>query len=110
MLATKLTLADLKHRPPDPCPLCRRPNLHPSDHHLVPRCRGGEGETKTMCRDCHDALHSMFSNKELEREYSSVDALVAHEGFAKMIAFIAKQDGRVHFKLTKAQRRRGRNG
>jgi len=52
----------------------------------------------------------MFSNKELEREYSSVDALVAHEGFAKMIAFIAKQDGRVHFKLTKAQRRRGRNG
>ncbi len=108
-MMTKPTLADLKHRSPDPCPLCGRPNHHPSDHHLVPRARGGN-ETKTVCRDCHDAIHSMFSNKELERQYPSVESLMAHEGFAKMIAFIAKQNGRVHFKLTRGQRRRGRNG
>lgn len=110
MLETKPTLADLKHPPPGPCPLCGRPNHRPSDHHLVPRARGGKTETATVCRDCHDAIHSMFSNKELERELSSVEALMAHEGFAKMIAFIARQKGRVHFKLARGQRRRGRNG
>ncbi len=35
---------------------------------------------------------------------------MAHEGFAKMVKFIAKQDGRVQFDLAKNQRRRGRNG
>jgi hypothetical protein len=108
-MMTKPTLADLKHRALDPCPLCGRPNHRPSDHHLVPRTRGGD-VTKTICEDCHRAIHSMFSNKELERQYSSVESLMGHEGFAKMVAFIGRQKGRVHFKVTKAQRRRGRNG
>jgi hypothetical protein len=51
-----------------------------------------------------------FSNKELEKTYSSVDALMAHEGFAKMVRYIAKQDGRVKMTLNVSQRRRGRNG
>ena len=92
-----------------PCPTCNRPNYHPTDHHLVPRSRGGK-TTETLCRDCHKAIHALFSNKELEKTYNSVDALMAHEGFAKMIRFIAKQDGRVHIKLANTQRRRGRNG
>ena len=25
---------------PDPCPLCRRPNHHPSDHHVLPKFAG----------------------------------------------------------------------
>lgn len=103
------TLADLKNAPPDSCPLCTRPNYHPTDHHLVPRSRGGK-DTATLCRDCHRAIHATFTNKQLEREYSSVEALMAHEGFAKQVKFIAKQDGRVHIKLAKNQRRRGRNG
>jgi hypothetical protein len=96
---------------PDPCPLCNRPNLRPTDHHLVPRCRGGK-VTETLCRDCHKAIHSVFSNKELEKTYNTVEALMAHETFRKMIAYIAKQDPtrKVTFKLTKEQQRRGRNG
>lgn len=120
MMVAKPTLADLKHGSPDPCPLCGRPNHHPSDHHLVPRSRESHAQDRgelgspppklPACRDCHDAIHATFSNKQLEREYNTVDALMAHEGFAKMIAFIGKQNGRVHFKLAKSQRRRGRNG
>lgn len=108
-MSQKPTLADLKNAPPDPCPLCQRPNYHPIDHHMVPRCRGGKA-TETVCRDCHRAIHATFSNKELEREYNTVDALLAHKGFAKMVRFISKQDGRVHIKPTKEQRRWGRNG
>ena len=93
------------------CPLCKRPNLRPSDHHVIPRCRGGE-ETLSICSSCHGAIHKTFTNKELERQYNTVEALMAHEGFVKIIRFIAKQDpgGRVRTELARSQRRRGRNG
>ncbi len=76
---------------------------------MVPRCRGGR-QTETICRDCHRAIHATFTNKQLEREYNTVEALMAHEGFSKMVRFIAKQDGRVNIKNANDQRRRGRNG
>jgi len=110
-LPMKPTLADLKAQAsaPDSCPLCERPNYHPTDHHMVPRCRGGRA-TETLCRDCHKAIHATFTNKQLEREYHTIESLLAHEGFRKMIAFIAKQDGRVRIDLHGSQKRRGRNG
>lgn len=78
---------------------------------MVPRSRGGKA-TKTLCRDCHKAIHATFTNKQLEREYATIETLLSHEGFSKMIAFIAKQDpgGKVHIELNRTQRRRGRNG
>jgi hypothetical protein len=101
----------ISNEPVDPCPLCKRPNLHPSDHHLVPRSRGGTEKTN-ICQDCHDAIHETFSNKELERTYNTVEALLAHPILAKTIAFIAKQDPsrRTRTARVKSQRRRGRNG
>lgn len=40
---------------PHICPICERPNYYPSDHHMVPRSRGGK-TTETICRDCHKAI------------------------------------------------------
>lgn len=96
---------------PDPCPLCTRPNYYPSDHHLVPKSRGGRG-TKTICRDCHKAIHSLFTNKQLEREYHTVDALLAHEGFSKMMVFLRKQDPRRKTTIVRSRdnKKRGRSG
>ncbi len=96
---------------PDPCPVCERPNHHPSDHHMVPRSRGGKATT-TICRDCHSAIHATFTNKELERAFNTVETLLAHEGFAKMVAFIRKQNPmrKQAFKRTKESRRRGAGG
>lgn len=87
---------------PAPCPLCNRPNLSPSDHHLIPKSRGGthlNNNKIRICRDCHKACHILFSNRELERQYNSVDALLGHPEMAKMIRFIRKQDpgGKVRF-------------
>lgn len=95
----------------EPCPLCGRPNLQPSDHHLVPACRGGKA-TLTICQGCHQAIHAQFSNKQLEKEYATVDALLANERFAKTVAFIRKQDParKLHTMRARDQRRRGRNG
>ena len=88
----------------DKCPLCKRPLLRPTEHHMVPKSRGGT-ETLTLCRDCHKAAHVLFSNKELEEQYSTVKALMAHPDMRKMVAFIARQDPGGKVKFHSARRR-----
>lgn len=89
----------------DPCPLCRRPNYSPSDHHLVPKSRGGT-ETRTLCSDCHKTVHAFFTNRELESTYSTVDALMSHPGFRGAIRFVSRQDGYVRVRKTRSRRAR----
>jgi hypothetical protein len=105
----KPTLADIKHGDPLICPICQRPNYYPSDHHMVPRSRGGK-ETTTICRDCHKAVHAMFTNKELEETYNSPEILLSHSEFAKMVKFIARQDpaGKITTKKNKNRLRKDR--
>jgi hypothetical protein len=93
------------------CPLCTRAALHWSDHHLVPKTRGGTNKLPICC-DCHRAIHAQFSNKELEAQYSTVEALLGNERFRRTVAFITKQDpgGKVKTIRSKDQRKRGRNG
>jgi hypothetical protein len=74
---------------PYPCPLCGRPNYFPSDHHMVPKSKGGR-TTLTMCADCYRNAHATFTNKELALEYNTVEALLAHPTFAKATAFLRK--------------------
>ena len=93
------------------CPLCHRRGEKPSDHHLIPACRGGTGQDKVIiCTSCHEAVHQLFSNKELEAAYNSVDALLGHETFARTARFIGRQKGHVKTKRANNQKRRGRNG
>jgi hypothetical protein len=96
---------------PDPCPLCERPNFFPSDHHMVPRSRGGRS-TETICADCHRSIHSVFTNKQLEKEYHTAEALLAHPTFAKAMDFLRKQDPRRRCRMvrTKERRKERRNG
>jgi hypothetical protein len=103
----KPTMKDLKDGPPLLCPICERPNYHPSDHHMVPRSRGGKS-TETICQDCHKAIHACFTNKELEETFHTVEALLTNEMFAGMVKFIAKQDpgGKVTTRKSKDRLRR----
>jgi hypothetical protein len=76
---------------------------------LVPKSRKGR-VTETICADCHRAIHATFTNKELEREYSTVEALLAHEAFAQVVRFIARQDPGGRVRTARARdhgRRRG---
>jgi hypothetical protein len=94
------------------CPLCERENYYPSDHHLVPRSRGGRDCTETICQSCHEAIHQVLSNKELEKEYNTVDSLLSHPILSRVIKFISKQDPtkKIKTKLANTQKGRGRNG
>jgi len=76
---------------PLPCPLCGRPNYFPSDHHLVPKSRGGKA-TKTICSDCHNLIHKRWTNKELEKSFHTVEAISADAQFDKHVKWLRKQD------------------
>ncbi len=102
-----MTMKELVNGPPLLCPICERPNYRPSDHHMVPRSKGGKS-TETICCDCHRAIHACFTNKELEETFHTVETLLTNEPFAKMVKFISKQDpgGRVTTKKSKDRLRR----
>ncbi len=88
------------------CPLCERSGdfLSPSRHHLVPKSRDGV-ITVDICADCHRQVHALFTLVELEREYSSVDALKRSEPMQKWIRWAAKQSGgRVAVRASHAKR------
>ena len=89
---------------PDPCPLCERPNYFPSNHHLIPKSRGGR-VTKTICADCHGAVHATFSNKELEKASRTADALLAHPTFSGQVGFLRKQDPRRRYRMVRTKKR-----
>ncbi len=76
------------------CPLCERVGdfLKPSKHHLVPKSRDGE-VTVDICADCHRQIHALFTLAELEREYSTVNALKSSAAMQKWIAWAGKQGG-----------------
>jgi hypothetical protein len=91
------------------CPLCERENYYPSDHHLIPKSRGGTyDDVMCICESCHQAIHKLFSNKELESIYNNVDALLTHEKFAKTLAFIKKQNPQTKIKTERSRERQGR--
>ena len=77
------------------------------DHHLVPKCRGGR-ETKLMHRVCHNKVHSVFSEKQLEKDFSTVDDLLADEQIQKFVAWVQKKEPEFYDKNedTAARKRR----
>jgi hypothetical protein len=46
-------------------------------HHLVPKSKGGR-QTQFLHRICHRQIHALFTETELARKYSTVEALLAH--------------------------------
>ena len=95
------------------CPLCSRDGdkKYFSNHHLSPKCRDGI-VTLPICNSCHSSIHAFFSNKQLEKEYDSVDALLTDDKFSNHVKWSAKQDISKRFtsKRSNNQKNRGRNG
>ena len=77
---------------PPRCAICRheydRPKL--TKHHLVPKSRGGT-ETVLVCRPCHKTIHATFTEKELERDFATVEALCESEALRGWVGWIRKR-------------------
>ncbi len=92
----------------DHCPICRHEYARAelTKHHLVPKSRRGK-ETVHICRNCHRQIHALYTEKELEREFGSLDTLLSAEKLQPWIEWVRKRKpgGRVR---TKTSRRKGR--
>ena len=88
------------------CELCGRHVGELTRHHLIPRSRHNQKRNKRMfdrrevkeriallCRPCHKNVHAILDNKELEKDYNTVEALVAHPGIEKFTRWVSKRPG-----------------
>jgi hypothetical protein len=89
-------MASLASRPELTCFLCMRPlGTRVEWHHPVPKSRGGR-HTEPVHPICHRAIHTMFANKELERDFHTPEKLRAHPEVAKFVAWVSNKDPDFH--------------
>lgn len=74
------------------CPICKRevPEDKWEKHHLVPKSKGGV-ETLKVCVSCGKVFHQLFSIKELETKYNTLERLLANSKIKKWIKFAHKK-------------------
>jgi hypothetical protein len=96
-----------KHRDPDDqtdgeeapvvlCWLCARPMGEMIEwHHPIPKSRGGR-ERQQIHPICHRTIHANFSNSDLEKRYSTAEALLAHPEIRKFVDWIASKPPDFH--------------
>jgi hypothetical protein len=91
------------------CPLCERviPQTQKDAHHLVPKSKGGR-HTEFLHRMCHRQVHALFTETELARQYSTVEALLAHPEMARFVAWVRGKPADFYERTRKSQRVRGR--
>lgn len=108
------------------CELCGRAVERLERHHLIPRARHGSGYNRRtfgrqevrerlamFCRPCHKTVHAILDEKQLERQYNTLDVLRAHPEIARFIRWVRKQPPgkRVHVhRPVHRRRRKGRRG
>lgn len=89
------------------CPIC----LHEYDrrqltkHHLVPKSRKGR-ETVLICAACHKQIHVVFTEKQLERQFNTIEKLVAADEFKSWVKWIRKRKPTKRIRATRTSRRR----
>ena len=85
------------------CGLCERLVQHTSRHHLVPREEGGRyGDTVDLCQPCHSSVHRFLTNRELARQYATLEALRQAQELQGYLGWIRKS------KVEKISNRRGK--
>ncbi len=85
------------------CELCGREKSL-TYHHCFPKelhgrkkyvNRYGKKELKNrqigLCLDCHRAIHSFYTNKELADNFNTKELLMADEKIAKFVQWISKR-------------------
>lgn len=59
-------------------------------HHWQPKSRGGK-EANYLHRICHRKLHSLFTDKELDAEFATPEAVRRHPKMQKFINWVRRQ-------------------
>lgn len=90
------------------CELCNReiPKGYESEHHLVPKCRGGRhGDTAMLHPICHKQIHALFDEHELEVLYNTISKLKNHRDVKRFVKWVKNKPIEFNSK-TKIRRKR----
>ena len=91
------------------CQLCDRQVPEITEHHLIPKEKGGKNyETAMLCKMCHNQIHALYTNKELAARLFSIPRLKNDENIKRYLKFIVKMPGETIIPIKKAKNRRKR--
>jgi 5-methylcytosine-specific restriction endonuclease McrA len=101
---------------PQRCQLCGRQVSELTVHHLVPRTRHNNRRVRRdltrrevrqalalLCRGCHNFLHATFTEKTLEREFSTLEALASSPQVAQFVDWLRRKPADFHPYTREAQ-------
>ncbi len=84
------------------CEICQRREVPLTRHHLLPQSRHnkprfrreftraeGRERIAMLCPACHSCVHSLLTEKQLERDYNTIDSLRAHPQIQAFAAWLA---------------------
>jgi hypothetical protein len=84
-------LAGWDEAAPEPvvCPVCERviPDDQMDAHHLVPKSKGGK-QTVSLHRICHDQIHAIFTDAQLAKKFSTIEAILEDPAVLTFVAWI----------------------
>ncbi|MCA6364376.1 MAG: hypothetical protein IM638_15170 [Bacteroidetes bacterium] len=90
----------------DTCALCKRPlGSNWNVHHLIPKTFGGR-VTVPMHRICHSKIHSVFTERELLKQYHTIEALLTHDAIAGFVKWVQNKHPDFHAPTAKDKRKR----
>lgn len=75
------------------CPICGRPLDEKSIiqfHHLIPKTFKGK-DGINIHKICHQKIHSVFTERELQHYYHTVERIVEHEEIIKFVKWVSKK-------------------
>ena len=90
------------------CPICNREmfkNLFVDRHHFLPKCRGGK-ESEYVHKVCHNTIHSIWTEKDLEQEFHDPVLVRSHPEMQKFIKWVSKKDPGFYDKNEQHSRKR----
>ena len=79
---------------PNNCPVCGRemiPGKSIDEHHLIPKTFKGT-ETVLLHKICHHKLHTVFTEREMQHHYHTIERLLEHEEIQKFVKWVSKKD------------------
>jgi len=99
-----------------PCPICLRPDIKLTQHHLIPRSqlkkkyikkkldvREARLEQIALCRSCHNHIHAVISEREMATEFNSLEKLLSHPEVHKYATWVRDRniDGKISVRRPK---------
>lgn len=76
------------------CSICHRKcsDEFIEKHHLIPKQKGGKHSgVISVCVDCGNQLHNLFTNKQLQKDYNTLEKIINNSSVQKWIKWIRKK-------------------